>query len=93
MKQIIAIVSIMFLILWYADTGSCVVLDKNEDTLSVVEIRDLAKRGILSTPIDYDKRYFTTNEVRYIRTKGYIPFTYKRDTLTAKGLQYWSRSY
>lgn len=90
MKQIITIVLLVFLMLWYAGIGKVRAVEhENETTLSTTEIKSLVDKGILKKSVNYNKVYFITNEVSYLIKRTYIPLVYKRDTLYDKGIQYY----
>ena len=92
MKQIIGIILIAFIMLWYAGVGKISVhTHENKTTLSTEQIRHLDKKNVLKKPVDYNKVYYTTHKVEFLQERRFIPFTYKRDTLFNAGLQYFSK--
>lgn len=92
MKQVLVIIFMAFLMTWYAGIGKVKVCERdNENYLSTAEIAALDNAGVLKSPVDYTKRYYTTHKVTYLLKRGFIPLTYKRDTVSNAGLNYYSK--
>ena len=92
MKQIILIVSIFILGIWYAGiTKSYYIEYDNKDYLSQKEVRNLYKQGILQKP-DYNKEYYSERKVSLFKSPSLIPFYFIKDTISDTGIKYYSKS-
>lgn len=92
-KHTVLILLISSLVLWYVGINSSTyVKDENRNYLSAKEVKKLAEAKIIGKP-DYEKSYFSTQTVEYIKTRTLIPFIVKMDTLSKHNIEYWNKTY